>query len=60
LNQVLSVIPLLSFYYLGIPMVSMLLYVWSREYPNAHINIYGLIPLRVCNIAVFSFFVLHN
>jgi hypothetical protein len=36
-------------------MVSMLLYVWSREYPNAQINIYGLIPLRVRNITVPSF-----
>ncbi|TVU17119.1 hypothetical protein EJB05_33134, partial [Eragrostis curvula] len=43
---VLSAIPLLESYYLGIPMVSMLLYVWSRENPNAQINIYGLVPLR--------------
>ncbi|KAK3137324.1 hypothetical protein QOZ80_5BG0450820 [Eleusine coracana subsp. coracana] len=43
---ILSAIPQLEFYYLGIPMVSMLLYVWSREYPNAQINIYGIIPLR--------------
>nr|AAS88720.1 putative Der1-like family protein [Cynodon dactylon] len=43
---VLSAIPYLQLPLLGIPMVSMLLYVWSREYPNAQINIYGLILLR--------------
>lgn len=26
----------------------MLLYVWSREFPNAQINIYGLVALKVC------------
>jgi len=31
LNQVLSAIPLFKLSFLGIPMVSMLLYVWSRE-----------------------------
>nr|ACN36912.1 unknown [Zea mays] len=49
LNQVLSIIPLFNSFFLGIPMVSMLLYVWSRENPNAQINIYGLVQLRVCN-----------
>jgi len=46
LNQVLSIIPLFNSFFLGIPMVSMLLYVWSRENPNAQINIYGLVQLR--------------
>jgi len=27
--------------------VFMLLYVWSREFPNAQINIYGLVSLKV-------------
>lgn len=26
----------------------MLVYVWSREFPNANINIYGLVTLKVC------------
>lgn len=26
----------------------MLVYVWSREFPNAQINIYGLVTLKVC------------
>lgn len=43
---VVSVIPVFNTYALGIPMVSMLVYVWSRENPNAQINIYGLFQLR--------------
>nr|CAB3460446.1 unnamed protein product [Digitaria exilis] len=43
---VVSAIPLFESYFLGIPMVSMLLYVWSREYPNSQINMYGLVQLR--------------
>ncbi|CAL4902601.1 unnamed protein product [Urochloa decumbens] len=43
---VVSAIPLFEFSFLGIPMVSMLLYVWSREYPNSQINMYGLVQLR--------------
>ena len=64
LNQVLSAIPLFKLSFLGIPMVSMLLYVWSREYPNSQINMYGLVQLRVCNIIVLlsplPIFMLHN
>ncbi|KAJ1262025.1 hypothetical protein BS78_09G075200 [Paspalum vaginatum] len=43
---VLSAIPMFNTYLLGIPMVNMLLYVWSRENPNAQISIYGLVQLR--------------
>ncbi|XP_020394798.1 derlin-1.2 isoform X1 [Zea mays] len=43
---VLSVIPQLNTYVLGLPMVSMLVYVWSRENPNAQINIYGILQLK--------------
>lgn len=46
LDQVLSAIPYLGSYLLGVSMVSMLLYVWSREYPNSQINMYGLVQLR--------------
>ncbi|KAF2929484.1 hypothetical protein DAI22_05g060900 [Oryza sativa Japonica Group] len=42
----LSAIPFLDIYFLGVPMVSMLLYVWSREYPNSQISMYGLVQLR--------------
>lgn len=34
--------------FLGVSLVFMLLYVWSREFPNAQINIYGLVALKVC------------
>ncbi|XP_072965188.1 derlin-1 [Typha angustifolia] len=42
----LSAIPPLWTPFLGVSMVSMLLYVWSREYPDAQINIYGLVSLK--------------
>uniref|UniRef100_A0A1D1XUC2 Derlin n=1 Tax=Anthurium amnicola TaxID=1678845 RepID=A0A1D1XUC2_9ARAE len=42
----LSAIPLLRFPFLGISLVFMLLYVWSREFPNAQVNIYGLVALK--------------
>ncbi|XP_077217623.1 DERLIN-1 [Tasmannia lanceolata] len=43
---VLSAIPILWSPFLGVSMVFMLLYVWSREFPNAQINIYGLVTLK--------------
>lgn len=43
---VLSAIPMLWSPFLGISLVFMLLYVWSREFPNAQINIYGLVTLK--------------
>lgn len=38
---------MLSSGFLGVSLVFMLLYVWSREFPNAQINIYGLVTLKV-------------
>jgi Derlin-2/3 len=52
LVQVLSAVPFLQTYFLGVPMVSMLLYVWSREYPNSQISMYGLVQLRVCFVLI--------
>ncbi|GAB4852682.1 ER-associated protein degradation protein [Ancistrocladus abbreviatus] len=43
---VLSAIPMLWSPFLGISLVFMLMYVWSREFPNAQINIYGLFTLK--------------
>ncbi|KAB1209208.1 Derlin-1 [Morella rubra] len=43
---VLSLIPFLRSSFLGISLVFMLLYVWSREFPNAQISIYGLVTLK--------------
>ncbi|XWS17344.1 hypothetical protein CRYUN_Cryun33cG0059500 [Craigia yunnanensis] len=45
-NDVLSAIPIFRTAFLGISLVFMLLYVWSREFPNAQINIYGLVTLK--------------
>ncbi|KAJ7973762.1 Derlin [Quillaja saponaria] len=42
----LSAIPIFWSPFLGISLVFMLLYVWSREFPNAQINIYGLVTLK--------------
>ncbi|KAL6221056.1 hypothetical protein ACLB2K_008808 [Fragaria x ananassa] len=43
---VLSAIPMFWSPFLGISLVFMLVYVWSREYPNANINLYGLVQLK--------------
>ncbi|KAL5768714.1 hypothetical protein ACOSQ2_015497 [Xanthoceras sorbifolium] len=43
---VVSAIPIFESDFLGISLVFMLLYVWSREFPNAQINIYGLVALK--------------
>lgn len=43
---VLSAFPPFSSPYLGISLVFMLVYVWSREFPNAQINLYGLVTLK--------------
>ncbi|KAK9131078.1 hypothetical protein Sjap_011565 [Stephania japonica] len=42
----LSIIPILWSPFLGVSLVFMLLYVWSREFPNAQINLYGLVALK--------------
>ncbi|XP_009605271.2 derlin-1 isoform X1 [Nicotiana tabacum] len=42
----LSLIPFFRSPFLGISIVFMLLYIWSREFPNANINIYGLVTLK--------------
>ncbi|WOL19665.1 derlin-1 [Canna indica] len=43
---VLSAIPFFWSPFLGISMVFMLPYVWSREFPTAQINLYGLVTLK--------------
>ncbi|KAK6249009.1 hypothetical protein QUC31_020574 [Theobroma cacao] len=42
----LSAIPMLRSPFLGISLVFMLLYIWSREFPNAQVNVYGLVALK--------------
>ncbi|MCL7031840.1 hypothetical protein MKW94_023104 [Papaver nudicaule] len=43
---VLSIIPPFRSYFLGVSLVFMLLYVWSREFPTAQISLYGLVTLK--------------
>ncbi|KAM1072700.1 hypothetical protein FF1_017930 [Malus domestica] len=43
---VLSAIPIFYSPFLGVSLVFMLVYVWSREFPNANVNIYGLVQLK--------------
>ncbi|KAF1872592.1 hypothetical protein Lal_00016428 [Lupinus albus] len=43
---VLSAIPIFWSPFLAISLVFMLVYVWSREFPNAQINLYGLVSLK--------------
>ncbi|EOA17234.1 hypothetical protein CARUB_v10005507mg [Capsella rubella] len=43
---VLSVIPFFWTPFLGVSLVFMLLYLWSREFPNANISLYGLVTLK--------------
>ncbi|KAL5853458.1 hypothetical protein ACOSQ3_008576 [Xanthoceras sorbifolium] len=42
----LAAIPMLWTPFLGVSLVFMLIYVWSREYPSAQINIYGLVNIQ--------------
>ncbi|XP_050223740.1 derlin-1.1-like [Mercurialis annua] len=43
---VMAAIPMLWSPFMGISLVFMIVYVWSREFPNAQINIYGLVSLK--------------
>ncbi|CAJ2676307.1 derlin-1 [Trifolium pratense] len=43
---VLCAIPFFWSPFLAVSLVFMLLYVWSREFPNAQINIYGLFAIK--------------
>lgn len=46
-SQALAAIPFFNYGFGAISLVFMLLYVWSREFPNATINMYGLFTLKV-------------
>ncbi|XP_068634332.1 derlin-1.1-like [Aristolochia californica] len=43
---VLAALPPLSSPFLGCSLVFMIVYVWSRENPNARINIYGVVTIK--------------
>ncbi|BAT92880.1 Derlin-1 protein [Vigna angularis] len=43
---VISAVPYFWYPFLGVSLVFMIVYVWSREFPNARINIYGVVSLK--------------
>lgn len=43
---VMAAFPYLRSSFMGVSLVFMIVYVWSREFPNARINIYGLVSLK--------------
>ncbi|KAG5066086.1 hypothetical protein AAZX31_04G113100 [Glycine max] len=43
---VIAAVPFFWYPFMGISLVFMLVYVWSREFPNARINIYGVVSLK--------------
>lgn len=63
----MAVVPYLLSPFMGPSMVFMIVYVWSREFPNARINIYGLVSLKVLSLSLspilslaISFWKLYN
>ncbi|RZC10031.1 Derlin-1 isoform B [Glycine soja] len=43
---VIAAVPFFWYPFMGISLVFMIVYVWSREFPNARINIYGVVSLK--------------
>ncbi|XP_021687017.2 derlin-1.2 isoform X2 [Hevea brasiliensis] len=43
---VMAAVPMLWSPFMGVSLVFMIVYVWAREFPNARINIYGLVSLK--------------
>lgn len=56
--QVMAAVPFLSSPFMGASLVFMIVYVWGREFPNARINIYGLVSLKVMLAELNTDFVL--
>ncbi|KAG7014843.1 Derlin-1 [Cucurbita argyrosperma subsp. argyrosperma] len=46
---VMAAIPYCWTPFMGSSLVFMIVYIWSREFPNARINIYGVVSLKVSN-----------
>lgn len=44
--QVLTLVPLLNVLFLGNAVAAELLYLWSRHFPTAQVNIFGLIQFQ--------------
>ncbi|KAI3889904.1 hypothetical protein MKX03_017827 [Papaver bracteatum] len=45
-RTIIAAVPMLCSPFMAVSLVFMLLYVWSREFPNAQINIYGVARLK--------------
>ncbi|XP_050387492.1 derlin-1-like [Argentina anserina] len=43
---VMSIVPLCRLWFMGSSLVFMIVYVWSREFPNERINVYGVVSLK--------------
>ncbi|KAJ7959555.1 Derlin [Quillaja saponaria] len=43
---VMAAVPFLWSPFMGVSIVFMIIYIWGREFPNARINIYGLVSLK--------------
>ncbi|KDP22457.1 hypothetical protein JCGZ_26288 [Jatropha curcas] len=43
---VMAAIPLLWSPFMGVSLVFMIIYIWGREFPNARINLYGVVSLK--------------
>ncbi|KAL2335884.1 hypothetical protein Fmac_010330 [Flemingia macrophylla] len=43
---VIAAVPYFWYPFMGISLVFMIAYIWSREFPNARINIYGVVSLK--------------
>ncbi|MED6156262.1 hypothetical protein PIB30_012823 [Stylosanthes scabra] len=46
IKSVITLVPFFRSPFLGVSLVYMITYVWSREFPNARINIYGVVSLK--------------
>ncbi|CAL0301758.1 unnamed protein product [Lupinus luteus] len=44
--QVMAAVPFLRSPFMGTSLVFMIAYIWGRKFPNARINIYGVVSLK--------------
>ena len=48
--QAASLVPFFNFYFLASPLIFMLVYVWSRNFPSASVSIMGFFSVEVCYV----------
>lgn len=54
-NQVMSIVPFLWSPFKGAALVFMIVYVWSRENPNARVSIHGLVEIKVHSFILYIY-----